>query len=381
MKLHANDYMLTRLSSQFASALVSFGDLETKWLGDNLQQKPITAPIFICGLARSGTTILLNVLSKADGIATHRYRDFPFVFVPSLWKRYQDRFAATADPVERPHKDRILITKESPDAFEEPIWQHFFPKAHDPKASHVLDRKLSNEEFEAFFQDHIRKILMLRGGSRYLSKGNYNVTRLDYLDGLFADPKFLVPIRHPFTHVHSLVTQHRRFTDYAKDDPRIPRYLEIAGHYEFGPQRIPIHVTADGARRIEECWRKGDDYRGYAILWAEVYRYVHELRSGAGSGFAERMKFVLYENLCGEPNDVLADVIAFVGLQDQAAKLAKEADSISAPPAKLNELPDAILNEVWEEVRTVAELFGYTRTETGPVVTPNTDSEHSVPTE
>ena len=54
---------------------------------------PIDRPIFVTGLARSGTTILLTVLSRSAGVATHRYRDFPFLDIPLLWNWFQDRFA------------------------------------------------------------------------------------------------------------------------------------------------------------------------------------------------------------------------------------------------------------------------------------------------
>jgi hypothetical protein len=41
------------------------------------------------------------------------------------------------------------------------------------------------------------KVVLLRGGARYVSKGNYNAARIAYLARLFADAKFVVPIREP----------------------------------------------------------------------------------------------------------------------------------------------------------------------------------------
>ena len=137
------------------------------------------------------------------------------------WNWFQDRMARTQPAVERPHHDRIRITQESPEAFEEPVWQFFFPWIHDPQHLHVLDSGTDSPEFEAFFCDFIRKILLIRGGERYVSKGNYNIARLAYLARLFPDARFLIPVRSPLAHVHSLVKQHQLFTDYAARDRRV----------------------------------------------------------------------------------------------------------------------------------------------------------------
>ena len=64
----------------------------------------------------------------------------------------------------------------------------FFPDLHDPSGSAVLDSRTSHPEFEAFYADHIRKLIQVRAGRRYLSKGNYNVTRAEYL--LKHDPRW-----------------------------------------------------------------------------------------------------------------------------------------------------------------------------------------------
>ena len=94
-----------------------------------------------------------------------------------------------------------------------------------------MGKETQNPEFEAEFSTHLQKILWLRGGRRYVSKGNYNVARIAYLARLFPDARFVVPVRDPVSHVHSLVKQHELFCRYAADDARVPRYLEAAGHY------------------------------------------------------------------------------------------------------------------------------------------------------
>ena len=43
--------------------------------------------VFVSGLARSGTTILLNALYESDEFASLSYKDMPFVLAPNLWSK------------------------------------------------------------------------------------------------------------------------------------------------------------------------------------------------------------------------------------------------------------------------------------------------------
>ena len=147
-----------------------------------------------------------------------------------------------APPAERAHKDRILVTPDSPEAMEEVLWMRFFPEAHETGKDQVLTDATSNPAFERFYKDHLKKILLVRGGRRYLSKGNYNLTRFAYLLKLFPDARFIVPVRDPRWHIASLIKQHRLFCDEERRDPRILQHMRRAGHFEFGLDRRAINV-------------------------------------------------------------------------------------------------------------------------------------------
>ena len=330
MKLRTADYLMTRFAHSAAGALKLLGEMETDALGAKLAAIPIDRPVFISGLARSGTTILLNLFAGLPGVGTHRYRDFPFLFVPYWWNLYQDRLAGSEAPVERPHKDRIVITKESAEAFEEPLWMHFFPDSHRAAARHVLSGADVNPKFDEFYRAHLRKILLVRGARRYVSKGNYNIARLGYIARLLPDARFIVPIRHPVTHVHSLMRQHELFTAYAAADARVPQYLRAAGHYEFGPQRVPINVDDASPQRIRDAWAAGDDDLGYAIMWRSVYAHVRRLAQ-AGGPLAHRIKVVRYEDFCARPRAVLRDLFDFCELTQGKERLLDTLPEISAP--------------------------------------------------
>ena len=110
----------------------------------------------------------------------------------------------------------------------------------------MLDAATSNPAFERFYADHLKKILLVRGGQRYLSKGNYNLTRFAYLLKLFPDARFIVPVRDPRWHIASLMKQHRLFCAEERRDPRILKHMQRAGHFEFGLDRRAINVGDPG---------------------------------------------------------------------------------------------------------------------------------------
>jgi hypothetical protein len=360
MILQNQDFRLVTMNQRLGGLKKILADLENDFVASRLEQTTIDRPVFLTGLARSGTTILLTLLSQADHVATHRYRDFPFLEIPFFWNWFQEHFARRSeDPKERIHGDRIRITRDSPEAFEEPIWQSHFHWLHDPRRVHVLDETVSEPAFEDAFGTHLRKILALRGGERYLSKGNYNVTRIGYLAKLFPDARFIIPVREPVSHVHSLVRQHQRFCRLAAEDSRVPVYLRAAGHYEFGPQRAAINTCDRNVGRVEEAWEAGDEYRGYARQWAALYEYVLELLASRPD-LAERITVVRYEDLCADPRRILGDLLEATSLLDNSGRVLTAAGSVSAPPSEqLAGITAADRRAVWEEVGDVAARYEY----------------------
>jgi hypothetical protein len=355
--LKGRDYAQVVVSHWLSPLLRVLGELEYEWYDRRLRDLAIRAPVFVAGLARSGTTTVLTQLSRIKGVATHRYRDFPFLATPILWNRLQDRFEGGAErATERPHRDRIRITKESPEAFEEPIWQAFFPWTHDPARCHVLGADVRNPAFESFFVAHLRKILWLREGTHYVSKGNYNVARIGYLARLFPDARFVVPVRSPLAQVRSLVRQHALFCEYASQDRRVPLYLARAGHYEFGPQRQPVNLNPAQIGDIEAAWREGDEWLGYARQWAQVYSHVDRLRR-EDPDLERRILILRYEDLCAHPGDELRRVFDFCGLAAGGALVGAAASEVAAPEETQDQTEEA--QKVWREAGEVAIRFGY----------------------
>jgi hypothetical protein len=302
--------LVSALVHRYPRFWIRIGDAESRELSGVLSGVPVREPIYIAGLARAGSTILLELVASGRGGRHPPLPGFPAgvhsILVESLRGQAQSR---TLEAKERPHGDRIRITPESPEAMEEPLWMAFFPSAHDPAVSQLLGDQHAHPEFERFYGDHIRKLLLVRGGTRYASKGNYNVTRLEYLLRIFPDARFVIPIREPARHVASLFRQHRRFSEGCTGNPRGLAHLRQAGHFEFGLDRRPIN-TGDGARtgEILQLWRDGDELRGWARYWSQVYGYVAE-RLQASERLRDAALVVRYEDLCHSAEAVVRRVL------------------------------------------------------------------------
>ena len=351
--------LLGRLTDRAGGLARRLGNLESSFHRDTLDDIAIDRPIHVAGLARSGSTMLLEMMASHADTATHRYRDFPPVMTPMIWNRaFGHVYSKDAEPVERAHKDRILVTPDSPEAFEEVLWMAFFEHAHDARVSNVLDRHSSHPAFEAFYRDHIKKILHIRGGRRYLAKCNYSLTRLAYLSKLFPDARLVVPVREPLWHVASLTKQHRLFCEEEARDARILAHMRRVGHFEFGLDRRAVNVGDDTAASIERLWAEGQEIRGTARLWASLYGFVlrqleedEELR--------QQILIVRYEDLCDRPEETLRRLVEHVELPFDAAAMAALAKRISRPTYYQPDLRVDEEQALREETTRVANALGY----------------------
>jgi hypothetical protein len=358
VNIRSSDYFLIRFCRKSQSVLRRIADWESRLLAAELAAVRIEKPVFITGLARSGTTLLLELLATVEGAATHRYRDFPFLMIPYFWNRYLDWFPVQQEPTERAHRDRIYVTRENPEAMEEPLWHAFFPHVHSTTALHRLTAAAADPDFEQFYKAHLRKMLLIRGGARYFAKGNYHVPRIEYLAHLFPDAYFIVPIRHPLTHVHSLVRQHQLFSSYAAADARVPCYLEAAGHFEFGPQRVPIRLDAAEGDRILDAWSHGDEYLGYSIQWKEIYAFVETLRT-TNPEIARRILVVRYEDLCEQPDAAIRHILQNIEVDLRSAgRVFSQLGNISKSQ-HTPVLDDGQHRAIRAEVGDVAEVYRY----------------------
>lgn len=322
---------LVHSSGGFCEWLAS---IESRTANDSIAAVAVHAPVFVAGLARSGSTILLEALASTSSFASLRYCDYPAVWFPWWWTHLRSRLPLPKPaPEQRAHRDRIAVTPESPEAFDEVFWMHFFAGRHEAGTDQRLDAAITNPRFEAFYTLQIRKLLAARGRARYLCKGNYNLARLAYLKRLFPDARFVIPVRNPLAHVSSLIKQHRLFCELTRASPSVSSHLERTGHFEFGPQRRAecLGDVAE-AQRITRDFARGDDASGYARQWAMSY--------GAALDELQRMPelaaaslLLRYEDLCSDPMATLQRLATHCQLDDASEQALVDSWSarLSAP--------------------------------------------------
>lgn len=309
----------------------ALGNLETELLQETVEATTVEQPLWVAGLARSGSTLLLEILAGLPGVVSHTYKDFPPVFTPYAWNSLLQRVNSRAETVtERAHRDGIVVTPDSPEAMEEPVWVSFFPDAHDASVSNVI-RADADPACADYLRNHIRKLLAVRNGHRYLAKANYQVTRLEYLLQHFPDARFVVPVREPAAHIASLMKQHALFSRGQAANERARRHLRRVGHFEFGLDRTPINCGhGKTTAEILSCWQSGDEVRGWALYWADVYGHVAD-RLEADPALARASLVVDYTTLCNDPEATLARLYSHCDLQVDASYAAASAGRITAP--------------------------------------------------
>jgi hypothetical protein len=351
--------LLGRLVHCHRDFFLRLGRLESSLLGPALSRVPLHMPVYVCGLARAGSTLLHEVVASYPRVVTHRLKDYPMVFTPCWWRR------ATAGvrpgpPRERAHRDGVMITTESPTALEEMLWMAFFPRCHDPSVSNVLGATNSHPAFEAFYRNHIRKLLLAEGATRYAAKANYHVSRLAYLARLFPDARFVIPVRSPAAHVASLMRQHQWFSQGQRRHRRALAYMQRSGHFEFGLDRRPLNLgDNEQTRQVLSAWAVGDEVRGLAQYWIAVYAHLAGLLAGDARVRAAAL-VVRFESLCRAPVETLRAVFAHCALPDAEGLIARHAPRIRLPNYYASPLSDADLRTIHEITGGTGKLWGYT---------------------
>jgi hypothetical protein len=350
--------LLGRVVDRHPRFFVRLANLETNSVAKELKSVSVTNPIYICGLARSGSTLLHEIVASHPSVATHRIKDFPLVFTPYWWRRAAAK-RRPSDPRERAHRDRMMITSESPDALEEMIWMAFFRHCHDPSVTNVVRVDERHPDFESFYSAHIRKLLLAERASRYAAKANYHVARLAYLIRIFPDAKFLIPVRDPTDHIVSLMRQHEWFSQGHRAHPRALAFMQRSGHFEFGLDRRPINLgNTSRVRQIQDHWSNGQEVHGLADYWDMVYAYLADLLATDEQVRAATL-VVRYETLCSEPAETLAAVLRHVDLGDGREIIDRYASAIRRPDYYSNKLTDRDRVIIHDATAASATRWGY----------------------
>lgn len=267
-------------------------------------------PIFVTSLARGGTTAILNALCASPTLASHTYRDMPFITAPTLWGHLSGGARRSVSPRKRAHGDGLVIDLDSPEALEEVVWKMHWPKMYRERSITQWTDRHHNSASEVFMHQHQRKIIAARRShrpigklqpTRYCSKNNANIARLSYLLRVFPDCQLVVPVRRPERHAASLLNQHKNFIQLHDEDEFTSRYMRDIGHFDFGRDHKYIEFAGFDPELYSSL--TGDYWLAY---WLSAFEEIIKHRT--------ECIFVLQDDLRSAPQKTIERLYQQLGL-------------------------------------------------------------------
>jgi len=254
--------------------------------------------LVVSGLARSGTTSLMNSLTKHHSFSSLGYANMPFLTAPNIWSKFYK--PKTGEEKERSHNDGIMIGLDSFEALEE-----YFLKviAND---SYVLEEYLSEYALEEEQKNEYltyQAIVRKQADSIYLAKNNNLLLRYNSLRESNRDFVAVFMFRDPLTHASSLLEKHKHYTLSQEEDGFVLEYMNWLGHHEFGLNQKPFQF--DQEFEIQSKDKNTLDY--WLEIWINYYGYLLTI---------EKLNtlFVDYDEYCENPESVTTEVLSLLKL-------------------------------------------------------------------
>ena len=265
-----------------------FSNIETGTF-NKFKNHTIEKPIYVCGLARSGTTLLTHLLNYFKDLGSAQYKDMPFINTPLFWNLISNLYYGKKEGFKRFHGDNMNIDLNSPDSFEEIYWLN---KDHN---------------FEITYKNFIKKILFLRSSNRYLAKNNNLISRIEELERLFVNPKIIVIYRDPIKTVESLTKVNKKIYD-SNDKKEISKYLKYIGHNEFGLYKNFQNPNKNDTylENTQLLWNNHKYYHAYMLEWIQISEYI------LSNLINNKNIFILnYDDLINNFQNKLVDILNF----------------------------------------------------------------------
>lgn len=257
--------------------------------------------VIVSGLARAGTTSLMNDLSKIEQFATLNYANMPFLMCPNLWAKFYK--PKSKELKERSHKDGIKIGLDSNEALEE----YFFKvKANDAfiNESSLTEYMIPEKDYQHYID--YQTIIKDDDQKIYLAKNNNFILRYKSVRKLNADFLMVILYRDPLTHAASLMEKHKDYQKLQSDDPFVLEYMNWLGHHEFGLNQKPF--IFEESEDFSELSKEAMDY--WLKSWINYYSYALKLKE-------KNTLFVSYDHYCEKPTDTIQLVLDRINLKTE----------------------------------------------------------------
>jgi hypothetical protein len=244
-------------------------------------------------------------------VATHLYRDMPFLTSPMLWNRLAGGEKRAVDRHERAHGDGLEIDLDTPEAFEEIIWKMYWPQKYHRGIELWRPEHDRAPKAERFLRHHIDKVVHVRRGQRrpearhYCSKNNANIGRIPFLRAAFPEGNIIIVVRQPTSHSKSLLRQHKNFLRLHAEDAFVQRYMRDIGHFEFGRLHKPILFPGFVPDLYDTM---SEDY--WLNYWVKAFEYVLQ--------FKTECSLVFQDDLRATPQDTMLRICGCVDINSNA---------------------------------------------------------------
>jgi len=259
--------------------------------------------VYVSGLARAGTTVLMQYLGQLEDFKSISYRNLPFLFLPKTWSKSQNR--KNLKEKERFHQDGIMHNINSYEALEESFWRIFIGSfiKDDTIVRHDIDKNI----FKKY--NYFRRLIA--GNKIYLAKNNNHLLRAESLHQL--DKKTgnntltIIPFRNPYNQAQSLLNQHLLLSKLQKDDEFTLDYMDFLVHHEFGlHSKIPLLKEAD-ISFITKIDKNSIEY--WLEIWLLFYNSAYELFKDK-----HNIYFICYEDFIIDPKRSLKLLLELLNL-------------------------------------------------------------------
>jgi hypothetical protein len=259
--------------------------------------------VLVTGLARAGTTSLMQRLLETEAFSSLHYGNMPFVLAPGTWARFHA--PKSTELKERSHGDGILVGATSAEALEEPFFRLATGDGYISESA-LIPHELTEDGHKAYLN---YQGLVRQEGKTYLAKNNNALLRYPGLRALNREFVVVMMFREPMVHAASLLAMQRRYTAMQEQDPFVKTYMDWLAHHEFGlghkPFRFEFGVEALGNPDTLDYWLD---------RWVDFYTHALEVDQ-------HRMLWVSHEMWSGRPVEVLQAVMAQAELDGQMPKM------------------------------------------------------------
>ncbi len=247
--------------------------------------------IFITGLARAGTTSLLQAIDSTSLFGSFRYKYMPFVLYPKLGNLLSKSNKNSLIYKERLHGDGLKINTNSSECLDEPFWINTIYKKKSFKEE-LKPHSISIKIIEAY-GSLLNSYMKLENKKRLIIKNNNHHLRILSLSSLMRNSKFLVVFRSPVAHALSLLNMHIKFLKIHSEDNFSLDYMNMIGHWEFGANKKPFIYEKDQKNLISTFL--DTEIRYWIKQWIFTYKWLLE---NIDTNERKNIRFICYESLC-----------------------------------------------------------------------------------